>query len=280
MIKTIAALVLAIAMVPANAANISFDNTGSSLLPAISSIEIPARPAMMPEAVNHFERFASEKIVGGVEATKGEFPFIVSLRSSWGSHFCGGSLISKNWVLTAAHCIEGGYLKGITVGLHNQADTEGVEKFTPLATFIHPNWNTNTMENDFALVKLSGDSKFAPVTLNDSEIGGSANFVTAGWGTTSESGSLAKNLMKVTVPFVNKEECLAAYPGDITDSMICAGFKEGGKDSCQGDSGGPLVMGNKLVGVVSWGIGCARPNKYGVYAKVNGALEWINNTAK
>lgn len=280
MIKMIAALVLAVSLVPANAANISFDSTGSSLLPAISSIEIPARPAMMPEAVNHFERFASEKIVGGVEATKGEFPFIVSLRSSYGSHFCGGSLIKKNWVLTAAHCVEGGYLKGISIGLHNQADTAGVEKFTALQIVKHPGWNTNTMDNDFALVQLSADSKFAPIALNTSEITSVVDFVTAGWGTTSESGSLAKNLMKVTVPFVTTADCLSAYPGDISDSMICAGFKEGGKDSCQGDSGGPLLMGNKLVGVVSWGIGCARPNKYGVYAKVNSAIEWINNTAK
>jgi len=262
MIKMIAALVMAVSMVPANAANVSFDNTGSSLLPAITSIEIPARPALVPAAENPFERFAAEKIVGGVEATKGEFPFIVSLRSSWGSHFCGGSLIAKNWVLTAAHCIEGGYLKGVTIGLHNQSDTVGVEKFTVAETMIHPDWNTNTMENDFALVRLEGESKFSPINLNSSEISAGTDFVTAGWGTTSESGSLAQNLMKVTVPFVSKEDCLLAYP-DVTDSMVCAGFKEGGKDSCQGDSGGPLMMGygssRKLVGIVSWGIGCARP---------------------
>ncbi len=283
MIKTIAALVLALGLVPANAANISFDNPGSSVLPMIGSVEIPARPALVPEAVNPFERFASEKIVGGVEATKGEFPFIVSLRSSWGSHFCGGSLIKKNWVLTAAHCVDGGYLKGITIGLHNQADTVGIEKFTPVQVIKHPGWNSNTMENDFALVKLSGDSKFAPIALNSAEITSKVDFVTAGWGTTSEGGSLAKNLMKVTVPFVDHETCLKAYP-DVTESMICAGYPQGGKDSCQGDSGGPLVVGTgsnmKLAGVVSWGEGCARPNKYGVYAKVNYALKWINETAK
>jgi len=282
MIKTIAALILALAMVPANAENISFDNPGSSVLPAIQSVEVPARPALVPEAVNPFERFAAEKIVGGVQAAKGEFPFLVSLRTSWGSHFCGGSLIKKNWVLTAAHCVEGGYLKGVAVGLLNQADTEGVEKFTVLEIIKHPGWDTNTMDNDFALVKLSGDSKYAPITLNAKELSG-GEFVTAGWGTTSEGGSVSKNLMKVSVPFVTPAACSAAYDG-VTDSMICAGYPKGGKDSCQGDSGGPLMIGSGssrvLAGVVSWGEGCARPNKPGVYAKVNGALEWINGTAK
>ncbi|MHB0996306.1 MAG: serine protease [Elusimicrobiales bacterium] len=282
MIKTISALVLALAMVPANAANISFDSPGHKVLPAIQSIDIPVRPALVPEAVNPFERFAAEKIVGGVQATKGEFPFIVSLRSSYGSHFCGGSLIKKNWVLTAAHCVEGGYLKGVAIGLNNQADTVGVEKFTVLQIVKHPGWNTNTMENDFALVKLSADSAYEPIALNAKEITSKVDFVTAGWGTTSEGGSVSKNLMKVTVPFVDKQTCLKAY-SDVTDSMICAGYPEGGKDSCQGDSGGPLMMGTGsarvLAGVVSWGEGCARPNKYGVYSKVNGALDWINKTA-
>ncbi|OGR63902.1 MAG: hypothetical protein A2X31_10675 [Elusimicrobia bacterium GWB2_63_22] len=283
MIKMIATLVMALAMVPANAANVSFDAPGRSMLPAINNINVPARPALVPEAVNPFERFSAEKIVGGVQATKGEFPFIVSLKSSYGSHFCGGSLIKKNWVLTAAHCVEGGYLKGVTIGLHNQADTAGIEKFTVLEIIKNPGWDTNTMDNDFALVKLSGDSKFAPIALNAKEITSKVDFVTAGWGTTSEGGGVSKILMKVTVPFVDNAVCSAAYDG-VTDSMICAGYKEGGKDSCQGDSGGPLIVGTgsnmALAGVVSWGEGCARPNKYGVYAKVNGALDWINKTAK
>ncbi|OGR45052.1 MAG: trypsin [Elusimicrobia bacterium GWA2_61_42] len=225
------------------------------------------------------------KIVGGVEATKGEFPFIVSLQSSYGSHFCGGSLIKKNWVLTAAHCVEGGYLKSVIIGLHTQGVTAGTEKFTVLQIVKHPNWDTNTMYNDYALVKLSGDSKFAPIALNNKELSGKVDFVTTGWGTTSEgSQSISKTLMKVGVPMVSQETCAAAYPDSINDSMICAGYPNGGKDSCQGDSGGPLVTGNganmTLAGVVSWGEGCARPNKYGVYSKVNAALTWINSTAK
>ena len=110
------------------------------------------------------------------------------------------------------------------------------------------------------------------------------DFVTAGWGTTSESGCLSKNLLKVTVPLVSQADCSVSYPDGINDSMICAGFPEGGKDSCQGDSGGPILTGTganrTLAGIVSWGEGCARPNKYGVYSKVNAAVTWINDTAK
>ncbi|MDA8244629.1 MAG: serine protease [Elusimicrobia bacterium] len=284
MMKTIAAAVLALSMTPANAANITFDNAGRNVLPAVRGMEMPSRPAPVLVAASASERFGSEKIVGGMEASKGEFPFIVSLQAGYYGHFCGGSLIRKNWVLTAAHCVEGGYLKSVKIGLFNQGDTAGVENFTVAEVVKNPGWDSNTMVNDFALIRLNGESKYAPVKLNSAEIAEGTVFTTAGWGTTSESGSVSKKLLKVSVPFVNRTECDAAYPGSLADSMICAGYKEGGKDSCQGDSGGPLLMGSGssrvLAGVVSWGEGCARPNKYGVYSKVSGAYDWINSVAK
>lgn len=223
-------------------------------------------------------------IVGGTNAAKGEFPFIVSLQSSSGSHFCGASLIKKGWVLTAAHCVASGAPARVVIGLHDRTKPDGdTETFTPSQVIVHPQNNAETMDFDFALIRLPSDSKFAPVELNTDEIRGSVDFVTAGWGTTSEGGfSLPRVLQKVTVPFVTNDACAKAYPNQTTNTMICAGLPQGGKDSCQGDSGGPLVMGSgadrKLVGVVSWGEGCARPNKFGVYGKVAAAMAWIEQT--
>jgi trypsin len=228
-------------------------------------------------------------IVGGVDAIKGEFPFQVSLQSSSGSHFCGGSLIKTNWVLTAAHCVAGwNKANKIVVGLHDRQVLAGSESFTAAKVIPHPQYNRQTLDYDYALIQLSGDSAFAPIALNNQEIaipedGTAINVWTAGWGTVREgSYGLPRILQKVEVPLVTTKACNApaSYNGDITDRMICAGLQQGGKDSCQGDSGGPLFVKETsgaflLVGVVSWGEGCARANKYGVYAKVNNQIDWI-----
>jgi len=244
---------------------------------AISSIAI-AKPTL------------STKIVGGENALKGEIPYIVSLRSKSYGHFCGGSLIAQNWILTAAHCVRGGTIDEVWIGMLDQKDTAGVEKIKPAKIIAHEKYNSQTMENDFALIKLSQNSTFATVALNSLEISIDDSMdatpimsMTAGWGATKESSyTLPNMLQKVSVPLVSTNNCNAteAYAGDIKDSMICAGYKAGGKDSCQGDSGGPLVVANEdgthtLIGVVSWGEGCARANKYGVYSKVSNGYEWI-----
>lgn len=228
------------------------------------------------------------EIVGGVVAEKGELPFQVSLQSTSGSHFCGGSLIKKNWVLTAAHCVSNKNMQIVT-GLHDQKDRTGTETFTPKRIIAHPQFNRGTLDYDYALIELSGDSQQRTIDLNNSEIAipeadqAPFNVWTSGWGTTTEgSFSLPNLLNKVEVPLVTAKACNApaSYNGKITDRMICAGLAGGGKDSCQGDSGGPLFVRQAsgdflLVGVVSWGQGCARPNKYGVYSKVNAAIDWI-----
>lgn len=231
-----------------------------------------------------------QKIVGGVEASIGEFPFIVSLQSASGSHFCGGSLIRKNWVLTAAHCVQGS-IGRIVIGLHDRTDTKNAEIMKVKKVIAHPDYDASSTDYDFAVIELDQDSSYQPVALNSVDIqipardeGAPMMSTTAGWGATKEgSYGLPKTLQKVDVPLVTNEACNKSYPDKITDRMICAGYEEGGKDSCQGDSGGPLLVQNEnreqiLVGVVSWGYGCARPELPGVYSKVSAGFDWILKT--
>lgn len=232
-------------------------------------------------------------IVGGSDATAGEFPFIVSLQAGGMGHFCGGSLIKKNWVLTAAHCTEGGYINKVYLGLLDQNDASGAEIRNPKRIVRHPLYDQQTTDYDFALIELDQDSTYVPIELNSNEIliptepASEMLSLVAGWGEMSQSlqtMNSADLLQKVEVPLVTKDVCDKAYAGMITDRMICAGLPAGGKDSCYGDSGGPLTVTDpvtgvrRLIGVVSWGEGCAQPGKFGVYSKVNSVLEWIGTT--
>lgn len=228
-------------------------------------------------------------IVGGVEASYGEFPFIVSLQGQSYGHFCGGSLIRKDWVLTAAHCVVNGGVDSIVIGLHDRSDTRNAEIIKPLRIIPHPKYNENTTDYDYALIQLSQNSRYQPIELNTTEIalpknGPAVMATVAGWGVTRETSStLPRKLQKVDIPLIRKEVCSKNYPNSITDRMLCAGYAQGGKDSCQGDSGGPLVAtadNNEkyLIGVVSWGAGCARANSPGIYSKVSRATSWIAQT--
>ncbi len=231
----------------------------------------------------------SPMIVGGNEAAPNEFPFIVSLHERSG-HICGGSLIKKNWVLTAGHCVSGSRISKVYIGLHDQNSKGGSEAIAPKRIIRHPQYNSSTVDYDYALIELSSDSSYPPIPINTQEVAISEDpaqrtmSTTAGWGETSQVAVLgaADRLQRVDVPLITAATCNAAYRNQITDRMICAGYPEGKKDACFGDSGGPLVVTDAngvtgLVGVVSWGEGCARPNKYGVYSKVNVVADWINS---
>lgn len=225
----------------------------------------------------------SERIVGGTEVNPiGRYPFMVSLQSEWG-HFCGASLIDKEWLLSAAHCQ--GSATHVVIGGHNlYDDSHETEIIEVDFEIIHPEYSGYTLQNDVMLIKLKGISNYTPVVLdngNDPSLTQHNADVTAiGWGTTSSGGQGSANLLEATMDVVSNTNCENQYgSGSITNDMLCAA--RDGKDSCQGDSGGPLIMkgsdslSDVQVGVVSWGIGCADPNYPGVYARISHFYDWI-----
>ena len=213
------------------------------------------------------------------------YPWMVSLQSAAGFHTCGGVLVAPTKVLTAAHCVANDRRYVAHIGRHNLAANETASGAEALpqsgAAATHPRWNDSNFEYDFAIVTLASPSAATPASIDfdDLSVGepspdGAVEttlLTTMGWGALFEGGSAPEVLNSVVVPAVPHASCAESYSGVDQESMLCAGFPEGGRDSCQGDSGGPLVRedgSDKLVGIVSWGAGCARPDAPGVYARV------------
>nr|XP_033798330.1 transmembrane protease serine 2 [Geotrypetes seraphini] len=232
---------------------------------------------------------ASNRIVGGSQASLGQWPWQVSLQYNW-KHLCGGSIITPYWILTAAHCVEGDLsiaalwkvYPGILYIPSTSASWYRVDKI-----IFNKNYDSETKNNDIALMKLRSPISFndniKPICLPNFGMPWEAPKPcwTSGWGDTSGRDKGSPVLLAVSVPLISPSRCNArsVYDGLITASMICAGYLQGGKDSCRGDSGGPLVTDLNslwwLVGDTSWGIGCASINKPGVYGNVTYFLSWI-----
>ncbi|KAJ6637746.1 Trypsin-1, partial [Pseudolycoriella hygida] len=188
---------------------------------------------------------ASTKIVGGEDAVKGEFPAQISLQNRHKNHFCGGTLINENHVLTAAHCVTNagtGFVDSPS-SLLIMGDSLTVRPLVDISNqtrdvthvFVHPDYNSISMIHDIAVIR---------------------------------KGSSSSTLQRVNVSIADRVRCNMAYGGMIGDGMLCAGTTEGGKDSCQGDSGGGLYCGNSVAGIVSFGSDCGHPEFPGVYTNV------------
>lgn len=253
-----------------------------ALIAALAMIALPASAG------------AQSRIVGGGAASPGEYPAQAYLRIDLGavSLSCGGTLISKTKVATAAHCLDAAnyalpvvpvFLPVapdlVSVSLGSNRAGQGATQ-TAASLEIHPDYDPSTSANDIAVITLPEPATQAPLGIVDPAVDAAGYAVgrpatVIGWGTTSAGGSASADLLEVEVPVVSDADCDDAnsYDGTlVTDVMLCAGLPQGGKDSCQGDSGGPLMTRStgvlKLTGIVSFGEGCAGPEKYGVYTEV------------
>lgn len=240
------------------------------------------------------------RIIGGqVVDPAWSYPFLVGISEvGFSCCMCGGSLISSEWVLTAAHCIESGKAYRVLVYGHawklDGQNHRCTQQINVAETICHEGYDTGSNEADVCLLRLA----YAPNCADEMEAGGQFALLDdgasgrenagtavslAGWGLTDEEGSEGPDLMHhVTTTMVAFSDCNAAYASTLVEgSMICAGEPEGGKDSCQGDSGGPLFVKENgsffQVGIVSFGVGCGRASHPGVYASVAHYLPWITD---
>ncbi|KAM9856205.1 trypsin [Aulostomus maculatus] len=228
------------------------------------------------------------RIIGGQEVPPYSIKYQASLQFETGQHYCGGTLVHPQWVVSAAHCWRPTSLMRVVLSEHSLTRTEGFEQvFNVSRIYVH-NYNYNTFNNDIMLIKLSKaaqlNANVQPARLPDRNTPKLARNVctVSGWGVTHVySYRLSPVLRAVDVRVM--PYCTYYYWGRVTSNMLCAGAPLGGKDSCQGDSGGPLICNGNFEGIVSWGISCANPYFPGVYTKVRNYVNWIkwvidNNT--
>lgn len=234
------------------------------------------------------------RIVGGQVSTPGQWPWMMALvfkgLNPYAGQFCGGSLITSTWVVTAAHCVEGETPNTIEVVAHlfdlknDPGQTVAIKRI-----IRHPNYNTNTLDNDIALLQLQepvSNTQVLPLIVGTDPLDHITSTI-IGWGALSESdsnkGIYPELMYETTVPIVTNSACRRSYGSEsITKNMLCAGLNKGGKDTCQGDSGGPLIVQQggqwRLAGITSNGLGCARPYYYGIYTRVSRYINYINRT--
>ncbi|XP_018333511.1 trypsin-7-like [Agrilus planipennis] len=224
------------------------------------------------------------RIVGGNTVDIEEYPYQVSVLW-WSSHICGGSLISTNWVITAAHCTQQSPLT-ISVRLGSSILNSGGTIVGISALSNHPNYDPWLTDYDISLLHLSTTvsltRKIGVVGLPpaNTSIPAGTNGIVTGWGSVKEGSMLSSDLQAVSVTVMTNEQCADDYgSGLITERMLCAGSSTGGRDACQGDSGGPLVENGVQIGIVSWGYGCARARYPGVYTNITNLRSYINEVS-
>ncbi|KAK9729044.1 Trypsin [Popillia japonica] len=234
---------------------------------------------------NNFFEGKESKVIGGVEVPMHYFPFQAALYiyfNDGSNTFCGSSLISQNYVLTAAHCVTNPYHILVVLGAFDLSRNEPTQlRLYATKYTYHAQWSSNTIKNDIALIRLPTPVKFSvairPVTLptyEDSRYGfEEVNVMVVGWGKTSDYSETSTRLRYVESKVVPNEACTSYFPS-ITYAQICVGSNTI-VGPCNGDSGGPLVYGAKQLGIVSFGSRSCTTGSPSIFTRVSTYLRWI-----
>ncbi|RWS14716.1 chymotrypsinogen B-like protein [Dinothrombium tinctorium] len=231
------------------------------------------------------------RIIGGREATKGRWPWQVAILNRLREPFCGGTLIAPQFVLTAAHCVRKRLF--VRAGEHDLFKNEGTEQEVRVVeAFVHPKFDVETVDNDIALLRLRRPLKLgkyvstACLPSSSDHLKMNTMGIILGWGKKRNSALFGTDVLhQAQVPIADLTQCRLVYQDYyISDNMICAGFESGRVDTCAGDSGGPLLFSKNgkwhVFGITSFGEGCGRRGKYGIYAKVVNYVKWIRKTVR
>ena len=234
------------------------------------------------------------RVVNGSAAAPGAHPWAVQIRTKVGKIFCSGTLVTRRHVLTAAHCFSRVRASEVVLVVGNVFTKRALSPHHAVRRVVRlhsrPDFDLRTYDNDLAVVRLDRAVQWSeavrPLCVPDTRgehAGQLADIV--GWGRTRFNGQLPGRLREARVPVLSQEQCRHGtkyVPREITDNMLCAGYRDTAHiDACQGDSGGPLIKTEAehkiLIGIVSWGIECAKPGYPGVYTRVGAYLDWIRD---
>ncbi|XP_063238295.1 trypsin-1-like [Bacillus rossius redtenbacheri] len=225
------------------------------------------------------------RIIGGSVASITDFPYQLSFQD-WGAHICGAAIIGSYWAVSAAHCFNNAptpRLRAGTAQLGVGGTVHEVDRYV-----LHEQFNSWSMDNDIALLHVVTPFQFSssvqPIGLpsQGQVVAAGTQAVVSGWGLTSADGSEDSSvLLYLNTVVFSQTQCNSFYSdyGGLASGMMCSGYAEAGKDACQGDSGGPLASGGKLVGIVSWGDGCGKAGRPGVYTDVAYYRNWISSNS-
>ncbi|MEV4053775.1 serine protease [Amycolatopsis sp. NPDC049688] len=225
------------------------------------------------------------RIVGGNQASIADHPYTVYLTDAGGNQFCGAVIVSSVAVATAAHCAKAVAKQDIRVvaGREDKRTDEG-QVLGVSKVWVGEGYTDPTEGADIAVLTVRGQLDYRPAKLpakDDKQVYATGTQATVlGWGRIADGGDRSDYLRSAQVPLVSDSECRSDYNVYDQRSMVCAGYRDGGIDACQGDSGGPLVVGDTLIGIVSFGDGCAKAGKPGVYTRVSAYADDVEAQAK